>query len=483
MSSAAFDTPYPLARERFPTIRQSLLSSFDDCALSSYFDTAYRRGWSHPWHARGRMFHAFAGEALREMARLGEEKIPTDAALSILRDLLRQDWADRRCPRCGVEEILPGIDELTGERTCGNGHRFETELVNLPAAAAKDLAWVTIKWAHDNTFDIRHLVDVEQRLEATAHYPHPGGGSVSRVLSGQLDALFVVDDLSHAIVLDWKDTWGLPAEHDEGDDEVSFKGYFQQRFYAWLIFKNYAGVDKVTLREFYVRFSATREASLERDELPELESEFAALAERFDRVWDEHLAMGEDTNAGRRPFRPTPGKCCNWCTRPSACPIPQFARGDGRIIDADAAALFGRQVLAAEATLKQGRKALRAFTDVNGPIAVKDAKGTREMGYRETVRVERPSLEDLERAERERGRPLTSVEVRGLYKRRRITRFGSHTPRAVDEGAAQAELERQLKESILQAQVRAGAAGENPLLEDDPPDNVVPLDRNVRHTP
>jgi hypothetical protein len=36
---------------------------------------------------------------------------------------------------------------------------------------------------------------------------------------------------------------------------LGFDGYFQQRFYAWLIFKNYPSAQSVTLREFYVRFT------------------------------------------------------------------------------------------------------------------------------------------------------------------------------------------------------------------------------------
>jgi hypothetical protein len=460
-----------LAVERFPTIRQSLLSSFDNCSLTSRFDAEYRRGWSTPWQARGQMFHRFAAEALREMARLNEDEIPVDAALEILRDVLRQDKADRTCPKCQTDDIKPGIELETGMRECGNGHLFETELVNVPLAMVKDLYWIVIKWAHDNSFDIGALADVEQRLQATVAYPHPHGGYVRRVLTGQLDSLLVEGpDLSHAIVLDWKDTWGLPAEHDPGeDDDVSFGGYFQQRFYAWLVMANYPSVEKVTLREYYVRFSAPREASLTREELPELERELGALAERFDRLWDEYLRMPEEERSKKSPFRPTPGKHCNWCIRPAACPIPAFARLDGRIVDEHAAEQFARQVLVAESVLKQGRAALRAYAEVRGPIPIHDAKGARAMGFRESVRVERPSLEDIAAAEQQKGGPLNSVEVRALYKTRRSTRFTSFVPKGVDEGAAEAELQAQLEASIeaaREAQERAG-------VEPEKPDNVV----------
>ena len=45
--------PYPLARKLYPTLRQSVLQSFDQCALLSRFEREYRGGWSHPWQARG----------------------------------------------------------------------------------------------------------------------------------------------------------------------------------------------------------------------------------------------------------------------------------------------------------------------------------------------------------------------------------------------------------------------------------------------
>lgn len=472
MSTAdPFEHPYPLALERFPTIRQSALSAFDDCALSSYFEAEYRRGWSTHPQARGRMFHSFAAECLRAMALQGEDEIPVDAALSILRDVIRQENADKVCPVCETTEIKPGIDLETGDRECARGHRFETEFVNVPLAMVKDLFWCAIKWANDNSFDHRALVDVEQRLEGEVRYPHPRGGYVARRITGKLDALLAESlnaRLDHGIVLDWKDTWGMPAE-----TEVSFGGYFQQRTYALLVFQNYPSINRVTLREQYVRFSQVREAVLTREDEPEIMSELAALVERFDRSWDEFLRMPVDTREGRKPFRPTPGKHCNWCTRPAACPVPVFAKGEGRIIDEKRAAEVARQLLAGEATVKAARAALRAYADVHGPVAIKDAKGARALGYTTSERVERPSLEQLEQAERNLGRPLTSVEVRKLYRKKVVAKFQAHTPVDVDEAAMEAELVRQLEASIEASRIAKERAG----LEDVefPFENVVPL--------
>jgi hypothetical protein len=445
-----FDHPYPRALERFPTLRQSLLASFDNCSLTAYFDAEYRRGWSTPWQARGQMFHRVAAECLREMRRLGEDEVPTDAALSIMRDLLRQGEADRECPECGAG-VRPGLDKLH-RRTCQRGHRFETELVNLPIDEVKDLHWCVIKWAHDNSFDIRRLVDVEERLEAEVRYDHPSGGTVPRVLTGKLDAVFLEPETEGAVVIDWKDTWGMPPQQ-----EVSFGGYFQQRFYAWLLFRNYPAINRVTLREFYVRFSDTREATVTREQEPEIHSELSALAERFDRFWEE------------RTFPATPGKHCGYCIRPGACPIPQFAKGDGRVVDEDRAADLARQMIVGEQVVKGARAALRAYAEVHGPIAVKDAKGKRALGFVESEQTLRPSLEDIQKAEAAKGGPLDSLELRSLYRTRKQTKFQAHTPEDVDEAALEEQIRRQLEESIAAAR----AARE---VERGPgPDNVVPL--------
>jgi hypothetical protein len=177
------------------------------------------------------------------------------------------------------------------------------------------LYWVVKKWAHDNAFDVMNLVDVEKRLDATVRYPQPDGGWVTRVITGQLDALLVEGaTTSTAIVLDWKDMWKLPPE-----TEVGFGGYFQQRFYALLIFVNYPSVEDVTLREFYVRFSEPREATLSRKEYVRRHPRGdQALVEQFDRCVEEN------------EWVPSPGRTAGSAPMPQKCPIhPGGARRVG----------------------------------------------------------------------------------------------------------------------------------------------------------
>jgi hypothetical protein len=442
--AVAGGVPYPKALERFPTLRQSLLSSFDNCGLTSWFELEYGKGWSTHPQARGQIMHRVIAECFRQMAEHNAPEIPTDAALTILRDVLRQDDADRACRRCGSPNLQPGVSSA-GMRTCSDcGAEFETQLVNLPLAQVKDLFWVTIKWAHDNTWDIENLVDVELRLQTGIRYPNRLPGVVdpwvTRILTGQLDALFVEgSSAEHAIVIDSKDTWGMPGPQ-ELDQET---GYFQQRFYALLVFRNFPSVMRVTLREHYIRYSEPREASLTREDEPEIESELAALVERFDRQFEEQLSLPPDTP--RNVFRPTPGKWCSYCIRPNACPILPFARGEGRITDEARAIELAGQLTVAEEIVKGTRKAIQAWTKTHGPVPVAAAKGARALGYKEVERTARPTKDALLQAIRENG-GIEGIDYDKLWRKTKGTRFGPLDP--TEDVEPEPDLRAQLEASI-----------------------------------
>jgi hypothetical protein len=390
----------------FPKLRQSLLARYDNCALSTKFDLEWRNQFtSHP-QARGQLFHRFAARALEEMERHKETNIEVDVGLAILHEVLRQ-------------HDIP-----------------KDEIVNLPMKEVKDLYWVVKKWCFDNSWDIQDLISVEERLEMPVTY-YGEDGLVERIFTGQLDAVFADPaDPSHVYVIDWKDTWSLPAK-----SEVSFEGYFQQRVYAALIFHNYRAVEKVTLREFYVRYSEPREATLDRwDAGEDIKNELSALIERFDR------SVREDT------WPPTPGKHCSYCPRPTACPIPVFGRGEGRITDAAQAEKVAGQLVVGDAVVSQAKKALRAWAEQHGSVPIKDAKGARVYGFRKSTRKPRPKKEEVERALLE-GRPLDD-----LYQEETTSRFESHTP---DPEAAKKEDEKLLAalgDSMKQARARKKAA-------------------------
>jgi hypothetical protein len=429
--------------ERFPAVRQSLLAAFDRCALATVMGLEYEEGWSTHEQARGQVLHRALAKCLAEMYERREKTIPADVATAILLECLRQADVDPR------------------------------DVVNLPIEQVKDMRWTIVKWANESSLDVEALVDVEQRLNATLRYPDPEGGTVERVVTGQLDALFIFGaEADRATVLDWKDTWSLPAP-----TEVSFDGYFQQRMYAFLVMRNFPSVHSVTLREVYVRRSEPREATVWRSDLENIEAELSALVERFDRAvergkapWSDearalHNARRAETDPVRRrelrvahenligPWSPSPGAHCSWCPRPTACPIFPTARNAGRIVSQVDAERVAAETIVADAAAKKGKEALKVWADRHGPIPIKDAKGERVWGHRAYTRTAAPSPDDVqaevELARLERRPP----DVRRLWRSSTASRFEPHTPRPAsgEDAEADAALLEAMERSVRQA--------------------------------
>lgn len=471
--------PYPTALERFPRLRQSVLSDADNCMLTSHLSLEHERGWSSSPAARGQIVHRTIARCLADLLGFGQAEgkagyaepdtqVPVDVALEALEDIARQ------------AEV-----PLLSEDGMGD------EVVGLPIRELAE-ARITVKtWAHYQAFSLRDFAGVERRLEATMHYPGVGGEAVERTITGKLDLLLLAG--THATVVDWKDTWGIPgerlrkrdgmivggrAERDparpmgaeaeaEATDRpnVSEEGYFQQRFYALLVFRNYPRVQTVTLREFYLRYASgavldaknrpinpTREATIDRTELPELEREMAALVERFDRsrqAYEDALAAGDPEKRARRFFKPTPGSHCSYCSDADGCPIYPKARQVGRIGDQEEAELYGARLQVSRAVSAQIAKALRAWANVHGPVKIKDAKRPRVYGPVVRSRTIKPSVEAVEAARR-RGTPLAE-----LYSSEEYVDFCVHTPEEQHPFAAEAAEE----EAMLLAAEKKEAGG------------------------
>lgn len=271
------------AIRRFPTVRQSLLASYDDCELGALFRLRYENGWSTHPQARGTIFHRVAAECLRVMREQDSEGVPVGVALSILEETLLQ------------RNVAP------------------ENIVRVPLREIPMLEMTVRKFASDNTFNVRNIIDVERRLSCAIRYPDENGEMVERVLTGALDAL-IARPPDEAIVLDWKDTWALPPERDEDADDpgVSYHGFFQQQFYAWLVMMTYPAINAVTLREFYVRRTKARPARVTRQDLPRVEQRLRQLVANFDRAvmagQPPRLYMS-DLNA-HGSWKPSPGKHC-----------------------------------------------------------------------------------------------------------------------------------------------------------------------------
>lgn len=351
----------PVSRDevirRWPKIRQSDLSKFDDCELSAYFSMRYENGWTTSPAARGTIEHRVFAECLREMQRQDSTSIPVDLALAILTEKLRQHG------------VAP------------------EDRVRVPWRELPDMEMAVKKWAWDNTFTIRNLIDVERRLDATITYRAENTGElIERVITGQLDVLLTRGD-DEAIVVDFKGTWGLPPEREEDDNTdgggLSFHGFFQQRFYAVLVMRNFSSIMATVLREFYQRRSKARAARMTRQDLPKAEEGLSILVEAFDAALMAGAppALTTDDLEKHGHWKPSPGKQCFNCAKANLCPIDDSYTDGGIRTLAQAEAAAG-ELEKTESIRKRLKKWCFDWAELHGDIPVKNSKGRRVLGHR-----------------------------------------------------------------------------------------------------
>jgi hypothetical protein len=329
---------------RWPYYRQSLLAKMDNCPLSARFDLEARPYTNHA-QARGIVFHRYAAEVLRTLRRTGNSSIPEEEAMQILYEVSRQ------------RDLAP------------------EDRVTVPARERRLLRICALSLANV-PLHMDRLVAVEDRLFADVGYALPGGGSVTRQISGQPDAL-LADPPHGAIVLDWKTAPSAPAAGDQphwtGDHlHVSYEGYFQQRFYALLVMRNYPAVQQVILREYYVLPRETREAVVPREALEHIEHELSLIVEALD------CALGEGRDSPL--WHPSPGLHCGYCAKPTSCPLDEEVKlHEKAITSATQAGKVAAMVAVIDRIRESALPAMKAWHERTGhPIAVKDAKGRHE---------------------------------------------------------------------------------------------------------
>lgn len=346
----------------FPTIRQSLASLFDECELSALYKMRYENGWTTSPAARGTLFHRFAGECLRTMREQDSMEIPEELAEAILEEVIYQ----RGIPH--------------------------SERVRVPIREMPFLEMTARKFARDNSFSIRRILDVERRLEAVLDVPHWETGEVyQRRLTGQIDALIAASveggrDPDEAIILDWKNTWRQPQQPRDANSEaaVTEPGYFQLIWYGWLVFKSYPAVQVVSLREFYVARTRARMIRLERSSMEEIERRLRRVISAFDRA----VASGSPRRLTIEALKehgswmPQPGQHCFYCPARYRCPIPEEARLDLGIRDQADAQRFANIRTWAKALVKGIDAALKPWADIHGPVPINTQKGRRVLGHR-----------------------------------------------------------------------------------------------------
>lgn len=346
--------------ERYPTLRQSLLADFDDCALYSFFGIQYTQGWSTHPQARGTIFHRFAAEALRTMQEEEWEQIPVGTALAILEETLEQRGVELK------------------------------DRVRLPLREIPTLRMAAAKFAKDNRFTIANIIDIERRLEVPLNYTDFDGVIRERRMTGMPDAI-VLDPArpeDGVIVLDWKATWALPPERkpedrDAAENALSYHGYFQQKFYGWLILRTFPKLNWVTLREFYVYRSKPRGATIHRRHLEQIEEELGNLARDFDfAVSTGRPPKLRYPEIQESPWEPSPGKHCFYCPTRHLCPLDDEPLNAIVVQSEEQARRAVAHLEVAEATAKQIKEAVRPYIEEKGPVASRHSKGRRAYGLR-----------------------------------------------------------------------------------------------------
>lgn len=342
-------------RERYPEIRQSRLTAYDDCPLASWFSERYANGVGTAPQARGTILHRVFSECLREAQRSDSEFVPVDVALAILEEKLRQ------------RDVPP------------------RDRVRVPLRELRTMEWVTVKFARDNSFTIRDLIAVERQLKATVSYRTEQGELIERIITGRPDAM-ISRGADEVVLIDWKSGFavGPKREEDADDPALSYHGIPQLAIYSFLVMSNYASVQATALREFNVYRSQARTARVVRAEMPRLGRQLSQLVESYDRslMAGPPGRLSLDALAEQGAWMPSPGKHCGYCPKARLCPIDGDFRGDGGITTPEKAERAAAERQVARSVDKRLTEALKVWVEHHGPVPVKYSKGRLVLGHR-----------------------------------------------------------------------------------------------------
>jgi hypothetical protein len=303
-------------------IRQSALRMYDQCPDRAVKEatrtfTEYSSGPA----SLGTAFHMFMEEFLRTLRRQGEQSMPTEEAVAIMREVIAQP----DCPHLSVEQ------------------QRELLIVVLQAAQRK---WP----AH-------RIVGIEERLFAMVPCPD---GRVRRI-TGKPDVL-LADPPKGAVCLDYKVSWAVPPSPRDGDFSrdggrpyLSERGTFQLDTNGLLIMRNFPAIKRVILREYYPRLDEIREAVLSVEELEHVERRLGLIVMRFEQ------ALGGEIDP-----EPRPGKWCSHCPVSRECPVPEGDREPGVLDSPEAADAEARRWQVVSELDDDLRKALKNYHEETG---------------------------------------------------------------------------------------------------------------------
>jgi hypothetical protein len=323
------------------TYRQSLLRSFETCGRRTLADLKIpdeiSTGNSGALADLGSAAHAVFAAILRDLHRDGQDQPSTTRALELMRRTLAEgEW------------VLP-----TDER------HVLRELV--------------MSFATYDRWDTKRIMALERPLSLELLCDD---GEI-RTLTGQPD-LIIADPPDGLIVVDFKTGLGvpksprqMPAEGEPivGREYLSPSGTFQLDLYGLLALRRYPAAQRVTLRELHLRFGHRREATLGRDELPEVERQIALQMMLLDRA----IIEGDRSEL----WRPRPGRhCLRQCPVARSCPIPDEQRGLGALSSKEDADEEAARFVVVDALRQTQREALKAYHEETGEAPeVGDGRG------------------------------------------------------------------------------------------------------------
>lgn len=348
MSADTADKPVVL---RAPDpLRQSSIAKFDNCARSLLYNVQSPVRQPSDIAALGTLFHRWVGWAIEHMRANGETTMPVDMALEKLLEVVAQ----RDVP--------------------------DHEVVHLPMREVPWLRVAVVQWCRGGQFNAARVISVEERLRGVIYVPDGNGGLYERIITGKPDVI-VADPPDGVIVVDWKAGWAPPSKLGREDEEargtgsdseekLSDQGFAQQVIYGALVLQNYPAVQRVTLREAYVRYGEYREATVDRYNLERLTDVLAAVIAQIDAAF----AAGPDSDR----WLPTAGPHCAMCDGKRLCPLKEW---EGIPDTLDEAQLLAREWIVAAEVRKDRLPHLKGWVDENGPIPLRAGKGRREVGW------------------------------------------------------------------------------------------------------
>lgn len=309
-------------------LRQSLLRSAERCMLSAKWQA--QGSWPNPLSDLGTVMHAIYAAALRHIQATGEQQVAIDDMKRIAAEV------------------------------------YAASPIMLPTEQRRDMRWLLWRFC-DHKWDASRILFVEERI--TVDVPCPDGKV--RQLTGQPD-IVIAQPPKTLILVDHKNGRARPpaprdpSSHDawlrdNGRAYLSADGTYQLDAYGYLLLRRIPAAQRVILREFHWRFKELREATLERDELPQVEQELGTHLMKLARA----LSEGDESPL----WRPRPGSHCRYCPRPFECPIPVEERVGGMILTPEDVAAWSDVWVASKALHGRVDKELKAAHDDGLPPA------------------------------------------------------------------------------------------------------------------